>query len=228
MKSLNVLFCILVFILGQLSSLNAQNQIPDFKKTLIEAGMVNVQDSIPSIWVELKYATTDNFTKTVLYEGGINEAYLHPLATKKLREAQKILKRTNPNLSLLVYDAARPRSVQRKMYEVVKGTPQHDYVAEPNRTGLHNYGMAVDLTLCDNKGYPLDMGTPFDFFGRAAAIRDEDGLMEEGILSKKQVDNRRLLRKIMTEAGFFAIQGEWWHFNAVSLTNAKANYKIIE
>lgn len=228
MKNLKSSFFVFTLFFVYALCLNAQTKTSDLEKKLIEAGMVDVQNIVPSVWVELKYATTDNFTKIVLYEGGLNKAYLHPLAAQKLSKAREILKKTNPNLSLLIYDAARPRSVQRRMYEVVKDTPQHDYVAEPNRTGLHNYGMAIDLTLCDEKGFPLDMGTPFDFFGQAAAIRDEDGLIEKGILTKKQVENRRLLRKVMTEAGFFAIQGEWWHFNAVSLSNARANYKLLE
>lgn len=227
MKSFRKLFFALFFV-SQISILNAQNQISDLEKKLIEAGMVNVQEADPSIWVELKYATTDNFTKVILYQGELNKAYLHPLAAQKLAKAQEILKKNNPNLSLLIYDAARPRSIQHIMYNVVKDTPQHNYVAEPTRTGLHNYGMAVDLTLCDDKGIALDMGTPFDFFGQAAAIRDEEGLVERGVLTKTQVANRRLLRKVMTQAGFLSIQGEWWHFNAVSLSDARAKYDVLE
>ncbi len=227
MKRFYVIFIAFVVLLNSISTL-AQSRVSVLEDKLIQAGMIDVQKEIPSVWVELKYATTDNFTTVILYEGGLSKAYLHPLAVKKLVKAANLLKKADPSLSLLIYDAARPLSVQRKMYDVVKGTPQHDYVAEPTRTGLHNYGMAVDLTLCDSKGFPLDMGTPFDFFGRAAAIRDEDGLLKEGLLTSKQVENRRLLRKVMTDAGFLAIQGEWWHFNAVSLSTARNEYKVLE
>jgi D-alanyl-D-alanine dipeptidase len=75
---------------------------------------------------------------------------------------------------------------------------------------------------------PLDMGTPFDFFGKAAGINKETELIAQGVLTKKQVANRKLLRKVMTYAGFLTIRGEWWHFNAVSLSEARRSYKVIE
>lgn len=191
-----------------------------------EQGLINVQQMDSSIVVDLKYSTTDNFTKTVLYDSLYN-AYLHPMAAEKLVKAQHLLKEFDTNLSLLIYDAARPMSVQKKMYAVVQNTPYHSYVANPSRTGMHNYGMAVDLTICNEDQTPLDMGTPFDFFGRAAGINKEDQLVVEGVLTADQVKNRRLLRRIMVEAGFISIRGEWWHFNASSLEYAKRNIPLI-
>lgn len=222
-------FLILLIVLCPINLLSAQEKaISPLEQSMRIQNLVNVQDLIPSVWVELKYATTDNFTGVILYEGGLSNAYLHPIAAQKLKRAQEELQKLDPQLSLLIYDAARPLSVQRRMFEVVQGTPQQSYVANPDNTGLHNYGMAVDLTICKQNGFPLDMGTKFDFFGRAAAIRDEDGLIQEKRLTTKQVENRRLLRKVMTDAGFQTVQGEWWHFNAVSLDVARKNYKVIE
>lgn len=189
--------------------------------------LVNIHTLDPSIRTDLKYATTDNFTKTILYDTLFN-VYAHPVAAKKLVKAQEYLKALNPELGLLIYDAVRPLSVQKKMYRVVQNTKYAAYVANPSRTGLHNYGMAIDLTICDSKGIPLDMGTPFDFFGRTAGINKEAELVAEGVLTKQQVKNRELLRKVMTQAGFLTIRGEWWHFNAVTLSEAKRSYKIIE
>lgn len=194
---------------------------------LDQLGLIDVGLLDPSIRTELKYASTDNFTGVVLYDD-LRRAYLHPLAAKKLKQAQIILQKDNPELSLLVYDAARPLSVQKKMYDVVKNTKYRAYVADPSRTGLHNYGMAVDLTLCDSEGKPLDMGTKFDFFGKEARINNEDLFVTQGLLTKKQVENRRLLRRVMKQVGFIPIRGEWWHFNACSLQEAKAKYKVIE
>lgn len=194
---------------------------------LEQQGLVDVQSISSTIKVNLKYATTDNFTKTVLYDT-LSTAFLHPLAAAKLVEAQSLLQQYDPDLSLLVYDAARPMSVQRKMYAVVQNTPYHAYVANPTRTGMHNYGMAVDLTICTKEDKPLDMGTDFDFFGRAAGINKEDELLREGLLTKQQVENRRLLRKVMKDAGFIPIRGEWWHFNASSLDYAKKNISVID
>lgn len=216
----------LLFLLPTLLSAQKKNA-QGLESYLQTQNVVNVGKMDTSILVDLKYATTDNFTKTILYDSLLN-IYLHPVAAEKLVKAQKYLKTLHPEYNLLVYDAVRPLSVQRKMYKVVQNTPYAAYVANPTRTGLHNYGMAVDLTICDSKGEPLDMGTPFDFFGSAAGINKEAELVQKGVLTKAQVKNRELLRKVMTHAGFLTIRGEWWHFNAVSLVEARKSYKVIE
>lgn len=192
-----------------------------------EQGLVDIHLQDSSIMIDLKYSTTDNFTHQKLYES-LDKAYLHPMAAEKLLKAQHLLKQQYPNLSLLVYDAARPLSIQKKMYETVKGTPYHAYVANPALTGLHNYGIAIDLTLCRLDGTPLDMGTKFDYFGKAAGINQEDELRRQGIITSDQIENRRLLRQVMTEAGFLTIRGEWWHFNACTLAEAKRKAKLIK
>lgn len=103
------------------------------------------------------YTRADNFTGTLLYED-LKEAYLHPDAMKSLKRAQRLLKEQYPGYSLIVYDAARPLSVQQKMWNVVKGTSKYIYVSNPSRGGgLHNYGLAVDISILDDKGTPLPM-----------------------------------------------------------------------
>lgn len=211
----------------EIDSVIPQPSKPSIIIDLENQGLINIHTLSPSIKVDLKYATTDNFTKQVLYDS-LTLAYLHPIAAEKLAKAQELLKQHDANLSLLVYDAARPLSIQRKMYAVVQNTPYHAYVANPTRTGLHNYGIAVDLTICQQDGTPLDMGTPFDFFGKAAGINKEEELKRQGILTEQQIENRKLLRRVMTEAGFLTIRGEWWHFNALSLNEAKKTIKVIE
>ncbi|WP_245904103.1 M15 family metallopeptidase [Dysgonomonas alginatilytica] len=194
---------------------------------LEEQGLINIHSLDSTIRIDLKYATTDNFTKEILYDD-LTDAFLHPVAAQKLMKAQQLLKGYNSDLSLLIYDAARPMSVQTKMYKVVENTPYRAYVADPTKTGMHNYGMAVDLTICNSDGVALDMGTPFDFFGKAAGINQEEQLLKEGLLTREQIDNRKLLRKVMTEAGFITIRGEWWHFNAVSRGEAKNTAKLLD
>lgn len=121
------------------------------------SGFVDVRSMDSTIRVSLMYARADNFTGRVLYTD-LHEAYLHPKAARALAKAQKILKASHPELSLKVYDAARPMHIQQKMWNVVAGTPKNIYVSNPkNGGGLHNYGMAVDLTLCDAKGDTLPM-----------------------------------------------------------------------
>lgn len=201
-------------------TINNRSQLSTLEQKMERAGMIDVCRKDASIRYDLKYATTDNFTRTQLYDT-LRTVYLHPLAAQKLVQAQALLKKQHPHLSLLVWDAARPLSVQQKMYKVVANTPLHEYVASPTRTGLHNYGCAVDLTICNADGKPLDMGTPFDFFGKKASIRNEVLMVSQGLLTRQQVQNRQLLRKVMTQAGFIPVRGEWWHFNALTLTEAK-------
>ena len=189
--------------------------------------LVNILDVDSSFLVDLKYATADNFTGMVLYDG-FDGAYLQPDVAIMLAEAHRYLKTLHYELRLLVYDALRPLSVQKIMWERVKDTPYHRYVAPPERLSLHNFGAAVDVTLADSLGQALDMGTPFDHFGRAAGINDEQLLVEQGILNKQQVQNRQLLRQIMLHAGFRTISGEWWHFNACSLAEAKQRYTLVD
>lgn len=205
----------------------------DEKKTQLELhldslGLINIKQADSTIYIDLKYATTDNFTGKILYTD-LSIAYLHPLAVEKLIKAQQILKEKDPNLSLYVFDAARPLSVQKKMFDVVRGTKQQAYVADPSRTGLHNYGMAVDLSIISiETGELLDMGTGFDYFGKLAGITNEDLFVQQKLLSRQQVDNRRLLRNVMTKAGFLTIRGEWWHFNAYSLTDSRRLATLIK
>ena len=133
-----------------------------------------------------------------------------------------------PELSLKVYDAARPMHIQQKMWNVVAGTPKNIYVSNPkNGGGLHNYGMAVDLTLCDAKGDTLSMGTKIDYLGKLAHIDNEAEMVKQGKLTPEARSNRELLRRVMRQAGFKALRTEWWHFNFITRAEAKAHYKPI-
>jgi D-alanyl-D-alanine dipeptidase len=190
-------------------------------------GLVNVQEMDPHIQVQLAYATAENFLDTPIY-GALNQAYLLLEAAAMLSMAQDELSRRKPGYRLLVYDAARPVHVQRAMWSKVQGTPQARYVANPDRGSLHNYGAAVDLSIADANGQPLDMGTPFDHFGDLAQPRYEERFRRSGQLSKAQLANRNLLRDVMHYGGFSGIPNEWWHFNAFSIKHVRENYTAIE
>ena len=91
-----------------------------------------------------------------------------------------------------------------------KRTPQYIYVSNPARGGgLHNYGMAVDISIVDAQGQPLPMGTPVDYLGKEAHITEEEQLVRTGKLTIHELENRRLLRKVMKEAGFRTLPSEW-------------------
>lgn len=203
-------------------------RLSDTALSLERRGYVNIQKADPSIFVSLMYSRADNFTGEVLYTD-LREAYLHPKAAAALVKAQKRLRQLRPDLSLKVYDAARPMSIQKKMWDKVKNTPKYFYVSNPARGGgLHNYGMAVDLTLCTLKGDSIPMGTKIDYMGAAAHIDKEASLVASGRISREAQANRRLLREVMAYAGFKPLRTEWWHFNYVSRAVAKKYYKVIE
>lgn len=218
---------ILCFLLFWATSTIAQ-QKSETALRLEKAGFVDIHSIDTSIIVDLMYARADNFTGKVLYTD-LKEAYLHPKAAKALVKAQKSLKSTHPHLSLKVYDAARPMHIQQRMWDVVKGTSKQNYVSNPkNGGGLHNYGMAVDVTLCDENGDTLDMGTAIDYLGKWAHIDIEAEMVEKGVISREAQKNRELLRKVMKTAGFKALRTEWWHFNFISRAEAKAHYQVIK
>ena len=193
-------------------------------------GLVDIQKVDPEILVELKYSTTDNFVGKDVY-GDLTRAYLQPMAAHKLAKASQYLQAHHPNLRLLVYDAARPRSAQWKLWNSLPNLSERErrkYVADPRQGSIHNYGCAVDLTVATSDGKPLDMGTKYDFFGELAYPSREAALLRSGKLTQQQVDNRAILRTAMRQGGFMPIEYEWWHFNALSRERAKATFRIVE
>jgi len=202
-------------------------QAQQWDHILSSQGYVDVAEKDSTIRIHLMYAYPDNFMNEAVYDG-ITKAWLRPEAAQMLIKAQKLLKEEYPHRSLIVYDAARPMSVQRKMWELVRGTAKTNYVSNPAKGGgLHNYGMAVDVSILDADGTPLSMGTPVDFFGEEAHTDQEASLVQEGKITEEEFTNRRLLRRIMQKAGFRTIRYEWWHFNACSRTEARERYTLI-
>ena len=196
-------------------------------RQLDSLGFRNIAEADSTIAIDLMYARADNFTGEVLYDD-LHEAYLHPDALESLLLAQRLLRELHPDYRLVVYDALRPMSVQQRMWDKVKGTSRYRYVSNPARGGgLHNYGLAVDLSILDANGCPLPMGTPVDHLGPEAHITDEAQLVEAGKLTSTERANRQLLRRVMKEAGFRPLPSEWWHFNRVSRAVAKEKYRVI-
>lgn len=194
---------------------------------LARQGYQEIGQCDPTIHVSLMYARPDNFCGVVLYHD-LREAFLHPEAMRGLQKAQAYLKQLRPDLSLKVYDAARPMHIQQRMWDEVKHTSKAIYVSNPaHGGGMHNYGMAVDITLCTLKGDTLDMGTKIDYMGKAAHIDNEAALVSTHIISPEARRNRQLLRQVMRYGGFMPLRTEWWHFNKCSRAVAKKYYKVI-
>lgn len=191
-------------------------------------GMVDIAELDSSITVHLVYATPYNFMGKQLYQG-LNKAFMLPDLANRVVKAQQLLKAVRPDLNLMVYDAARPISIQREMWNKVKNTDKMIYVSNPEKGhGMHNYGAAVDVTLMDCTGNPLPMGSEYDFFGREANIDCEQALLAEGRITVRELENRLLLRRVMTEAGLQTINSEWWHFNLMSAEEAQKQLKVID
>ncbi len=191
-------------------------------QTLEQQGYVNIKDVDPTIRVSLMYGRPDNFTGEIMYTD-LHDAYLHPEAAQALKKCQQRLKELRPELCLIVYDAARPMSIQQKMWNKVKGTSKSIYVSNPaNGGGLHNYGFAVDITICDEGGDSIPMGTKIDYMGKAAHPELDEELVRKGIISQTAADNRRLLREVMAAGGFKVLKTEWWHFNLKTRAQIKA------
>ena len=183
-------------------------------------GYINVTMQDSNIFVSLMYARDDNFTGKLLYQD-LREAYLHPDAITPLLKAQQLLQQAHPDYHLIIFDAARPMYIQQQMWDVVKGTRQQNYVSNPaHGGGLHNYGLAVDVSIANAQGDTIPMGTKVDHLGREANT-------DYTAISQEALQNRRLLISVMREAGFRSLPSEWWHFNLVSRNVAREKYKVI-
>ena len=88
------------------------------------------------------------------------------------------------------------------MWKILPGT---HYVANPAKGSKHNRGAAVDLTLVDAQGKELNMGTPFDFFGKEAHHTYTEH-------PKEVLENRKLLKETLNKYNFKSIYSEWWHY----------------
>lgn len=189
-------------------------------------GLVDIRKIDSTITVELMYAKADNFVGEKMYN--FSKAYLHPKAAAAVKRANSLLREINPNLHLHIYDAARPMSVQQKMWNKVKGTAQQNYVSNPaNGGGLHNYGLAVDVSIANSKGDTLSMGTLVDALTHKSHIDREQELVRTGKISAEAAKNRQLLRRVMQQAGFRPLRSEWWHFNFTTRADARKNYRVI-
>ena len=228
MRRLSLIFIALALTLTACQSRGVEGK-SEIELGLEQIGLQSVSEQIPGIEVYMVYATPYNFMGRVLYEG-LDEAYLVPEAMYKLRKANELLRQKRLDLHLVVYDAARPRSIQQQMWKVVENTELQDFVANPNKSGggPHNYGIAVDVTLVDCTGHPIPMGSEYDYFGDRSRVDLEAELIKNGEINHRELLNRQLLREIMTEAGWIVEPSEWWHFNAMPLSEASQKLTVIE
>ena len=209
------------------------NHKVDFEKVdsipTLGENLIDIQEINSDVLVDLKYATLDNFMKEKMYSR-MNRAFLQKDVALRLSNCQDYLSRIKPGYKLLIYDALRPVSVQQKMWDAMDSLPPVErgkYVSNPKNRSLHNLGAAVDLTICDEFGNPLDMGTKYDDFREIAYPELEKHFLKTGELTNRHLENRELLRKVMRKEAFHNIPTEWWHFNACSRKDGLSKYQVL-
>lgn len=175
-------------------------QLPEQLPEPADTDFVKITDYIPDIVVDLKYATADNFTGTVIYD--FKDAYLRYGTVKKLAVAQEKFKAMGYYIK--IWDAYRPFAAQEKLWQVC---PNPRYVANPaNGMKAHNLGGTIDMTIVTLDGEEVEMPTGFDDFSLKADRDYSD-------VSETAATNAMMLEQVMTECGFKGYQGEWWDYS---------------
>jgi D-alanyl-D-alanine dipeptidase len=171
----------------------------DFEK-LHDSTFVELIQLDSDFVLDIRYATEDNFMKKKVYPCA--KAFLRKKTALALLRAHEEVKKMG--FRFKIYDAYRPLSVQWILWN---STDKKQYVANPKKGSNHNRGCAVDITLVRDKDLSeLDMGTPYDFFGKEAH-HSYTGM------SKEVRENRNILRKVLENNGFKAVSHEWWHYD---------------
>jgi D-alanyl-D-alanine dipeptidase len=178
----------------------------DFEGTY-DSGFVRLND-YKEFAFDMRYATPNNFLKEKVYP--CSNCLVRSEVADALIKANKIF--LEKGYRIKFYDCYRPLEVQKKMWAI---KPDNRYVANPKGGSIHNRGAAVDMTLVDQVGKELDMGTEFDHFGEEA----HHGYTK---LAKEVIENRIYLKSVMERCGFAAQPTEWWHYNF----GDRSRYKI--
>ncbi|SOD19981.1 M15 family metallopeptidase [Pedobacter xixiisoli] len=164
--------------------------------------LVDIKKAIPSVVLDIRYATKNNFMKQAMYKQA--RAFARKPVVEKLKLIQAELKKKGYGLK--IYDGYRPYSVTVSFYEKAS---DKNFVANPSKGSKHNRGCAVDLSIIDLKtGKDVPMPTPYDSFEAAAAPHYTD-------LPAHIIKNRDFLISTMQANGFKVIYNEWWHFDFI-------------
>lgn len=173
---------------------------PQENPAFAEKGLVDIETLPIKVFLDIRYATTDNFTDKQLYDKP--KCYLKEPAAEALAKAVEYALEIKEPFYLCLYDCYRPASVQKIMLE---STDKPGYLAKVSN---HSRGMAVDLGPCDSQGQPFLTPTDFDTFSEfsGAYVTSEK-------ISPTAIKNRTALQDVMKKAGFSPISNEWWHFD---------------
>lgn len=189
-------------VLSRLDKTSELTPPPDENAPYFEyKGLVEVKRLDPTIVLDLKYATADNFTGVVHYKKAV--CLLEADTAKRLVAANNYFHKKD--YTIKIWDGYRPVSVQWSLY---KAAPDNlkQYAPAPSRYSEHAKGIAADITLVDKSGNEMKMPTGFDDFTETAHA-DYSNLPQE------IKDNRSYLRKGMEQQKFAVYSLEWWHFH---------------
>jgi zinc D-Ala-D-Ala dipeptidase len=193
---------ILIIIAPVVSCTLLENRKPmehNNKNKAHQTNLVNVAKINPRIQIDIRYATKNNFTNQIVYpQAG---CYLKKFVAEKLDKIQQELE--SQGLGLKIFDAYRPQPYQQRLWNVC---PNALYVADPKDGSTHSRGVAVDLTLVNNKtGREVEMPSGFDDF-TTKAHRTYNTMTDQ---AKR---NCKLLEDIMVKYDFKPYSAEWWHY----------------
>ncbi|MEJ5993865.1 M15 family metallopeptidase [Pedobacter sp. Du54] len=210
MKKLTLLF-LLTLCLNACSQNNFQNPYglaiintsENYKKSIKtnpNNELVEIKKVIPSVVLDIRYATKNNFMKQVMYKQA--RAFARKPVVQQLKIIQAEL--AKKGYGLKIFDAYRPYAITLSFYEKASNK---NFVANPQKGSKHNRGCAVDLTIIDLKtGKDVPMPTPYDSFAQEASPRFNE-------LPADVIKNRDFLIATMHAYGFKVIYNEWWHFD---------------
>ncbi|WP_131538278.1 M15 family metallopeptidase [Pedobacter nototheniae] len=190
---------------------NSYNQYLVSVKTNPNNELIEIKKAIPNIKLDIRYATTNNFMKQVMYKQA--RAFARKPVVESLKRIQADLNKKGYGLK--IFDGYRPYTITVAFY---KKASDKNFVANPNKGSKHNRGCAVDLTLINLKtGKEIAMPTPYDSFAAAAAANYEN-------VSAELKKNRNFLINAMQKHGFKVLPNEWWHFDF----NGWQNYDLMD
>jgi D-alanyl-D-alanine dipeptidase len=175
---------------------------PKEERAFRKPDLVELTTLDPSIHLDIRYATANNFLGTPVYTQP--RAFLQRPAAEAMLRALRALKPYG--YGLLIHDGYRPWYVTKIFWEA---TPQEGkiFVADPSQGSRHNRGCAVDLTLYDLKtGKPIEMPGTYDEMSPRSFPNYPGG-------TSLQRWTRNLLRHVMESEGFTVFETEWWHFD---------------
>ncbi len=170
-----------------------------------QGDLIRLLDMDSEFIIDLRYATSNNFTKQKVYNSG--ECYINKSTAALLIKAKNIAK--EKGYLMKVWDAYRPISAQERFWEIL---PDNNFVAYPPDMKVltvfkpsHMNGLCVDITLTDLNGNDIPMPSEFDDFSEKASLSCPT-------LREEERNNAVYLKSVMESVGFKPYSGEWWHF----------------